>query len=55
MRDPRERLGAGRIGSPNDYNALKKHAFFKNIDFDKIFLLPSPLISKKYNRSAIMQ
>ena len=55
VRDPRQRLGAGRVGSNNDFDVLKKHKFFYGIDFDKIFLLPSPVISKNYNRTAMIQ
>lgn len=43
IRDPRARLGAGRKGTPNDYDALKKHPFFAGIDFDRLFLMTSPL------------
>jgi hypothetical protein len=43
LKNPYARLGAGRPGSDNDYDALKRHDFFKSIDFDKIFLMRSPL------------
>lgn len=43
VRDPKARLGAGREGTPNDYNGLKEHPFFKGLDFDHVFLMKSPL------------
>ncbi len=55
VREPSQRLGAGRVGSNNDFDALKRHPFLKGLDFDKVFLLPSPLQSKKYKRSTLMQ
>lgn len=44
--DKDERLGAGREGSSNDYNALKNHRFFKDINFDKVNEMIVPLIRK---------
>ena len=29
--NPKKRLGAGRPGSTNDFEALRKHEYFKNI------------------------
>ena len=49
------RLGAGMRGSENDYDALKRHPFFKGIDFEKIFLIKSPITFKHYKRVTIMQ
>ena len=54
-KEPSERLGAGYEGSDNDYHALKNHPFFDGINFEKIFLLPSPIEIKKFKRSTIMQ
>lgn len=42
------RLGAGYYGSDYDYQALKNHPFFKGIDFNKIFLMPTPYNFKKF-------
>jgi len=36
--DKNKRLGAGKSGTKNDYNALKKHPFFKGIDFKDMHL-----------------
>jgi len=36
VKDPEMRLGAGRNGTANDFNALKAHSFFKGIDFANI-------------------
>lgn len=41
-RDPNSRLGAGPPGSENDYNALKRHEFFQNVDFLTIFTKLAP-------------
>jgi len=43
VRTPKLRLGAGRPGSSNDYTALKSHSYFAGIDFDKVFLMKSPI------------
>jgi hypothetical protein len=49
------RLGAGD-SKVNDYGALKRHPFFQGIDFDKVFLLRSPIqFGNNYKRSTIMQ
>jgi 3-phosphoinositide dependent protein kinase-1 len=34
--NPRERLGAGKPGSPNDLQQLVKHPYFKNINFSNL-------------------
>lgn len=34
--NPFQRLGAGEEGSDYDYNALKKHKFFDDVNFDRI-------------------
>ena len=34
--DPEKRLGAGKLGSQNDYRALKKHYFFRNFDWGSL-------------------
>lgn len=47
-RDPYQRLGAGPFGSENDYNALKNHSYFKNVDFDKVFLMEVPYNFKRF-------
>jgi 3-phosphoinositide dependent protein kinase-1 len=51
--DPSQRLGAGPYGSENDYVALKSHPYFKNIDFDKVFLMETPYNFKKFQRSTL--
>ena len=48
VKDPELRLGCGFYGSDYDYLALKKHQFFKGLDFDKVFLLPPPYNFKKF-------
>jgi len=49
------RLGAGRYGTQNDYDGLKRHPFFAGIDFDKVFLMKSPINLQKYRRNTMMQ
>lgn len=49
------RLGSGQFGSDNDYNALKNHPYFKNVDFDKVFLMQTPYNFKKFQRSTLRQ
>lgn len=34
--DPKKRLGAGDIGSDNEYDKLKAHPFFKGINFKRL-------------------
>jgi 3-phosphoinositide dependent protein kinase-1 len=34
--EPNKRLGAGKKGSENDYEALKSHPFFDGINFDDV-------------------
>lgn len=41
--EPYQRLGAGRQGSPNDYKALKSHAFFRGINFETVNTMAVPL------------
>ncbi len=41
-RDPSARLGAGPPGSKNDYNTLKRHEFFQNVNFESIFQTKAP-------------
>lgn len=55
VRDPKQRLGA--CSSPEtSYEALKAHPFFLGIDFDRVFLIRSPIqFGKNYKRSTIMQ
>ena len=42
-RNPNERLGAGSQGSENDYQKLKNHPFFKDIDFKGLINQNPPL------------
>jgi hypothetical protein len=35
--------------------ALKKHPFFLNIDYSKIFLIPPPFDFRKYKRSSLKE
>jgi 3-phosphoinositide dependent protein kinase-1 len=42
-RDPTSRLGAGPVGTLNDYNALKRHEFFSTVDFANIFGKEAPV------------
>jgi hypothetical protein len=37
------RLGAGPPGSGHDFNALRKHAFFKGIDWENLHKNPPPV------------
>ena len=39
---PTKRLGAGKIGSENDCSALKRHEFFKTVDWEHIFEIDPP-------------
>lgn len=41
--NPQHRLGAGRPGSGNDMEALKRHPYFNGIDFANISSMVSPL------------
>jgi serine/threonine protein kinase len=41
--DCSKRLGCGEIGSEYDFEALKRHEFFKDIDFESLYLSPSPV------------
>lgn len=40
--NPKERLGAGNPGQPNDSIALRSHPFITSISLDRIFTLPVP-------------
>jgi hypothetical protein len=53
QKEPTARLGAGPLGSDYDYVALKGHPYFKGIDFDKIFLMKSPICLKDMKRSTL--
>eukprot|EP00347_Sterkiella_histriomuscorum_P022448 403338451 len=44
--NPLQRLGAGAIGTTNDYAALKSHLFFKDVDFSTLNSLQIPLKRK---------
>jgi len=44
VKEPLERLGAGPKGSANDYETLKKHSLFRNINFDKIHEQKPPVV-----------
>ena len=48
--DPSERLGAGPPGSPNDYEALKAHPFFKGINFKTLAQTAPPVPAERYNQ-----
>jgi 3-phosphoinositide dependent protein kinase-1 len=52
-KDPELRLGSGFFGSDYDFLALKRHPFFKGLDFDKVFLMPPPYNFKKFQRSTL--
>lgn len=43
IKDPDKRLGAGPLGSSNDFNSLKSHNFFKGIDWDKLKYMEAPI------------
>ena len=45
---PEERLGAGPPGSENDYEALKNHPFFKDINWDKLDSVSPPIPADRY-------
>ncbi len=45
--DPYLRLGAGRPGSALDYAHLKKHPFFKGLDFNELNHMNVPLDKKQ--------
>lgn len=44
--DPHKRLGAGEVGSDNSFEELKRHPFFKNKSFSKLYKKKPP-VSKK--------
>ena len=41
--NPKTRLGTGRPGTPNDLQAIKKHPYFRGIDFSQLTEQTSPL------------
>ena len=49
--DPYQRLGASQPGSDNDYTALKKHPFFKGLDFSQLHIISVPLDKKHPEKS----
>eukprot|EP00347_Sterkiella_histriomuscorum_P012122 403369810 len=55
QKDPTKRLGTGEPGSDTDYHTLKSHPYFKGIDFEKLFLMPTPYNFKKFQRSTLRQ
>ena len=46
IREPDKRLGAGLPGSQYDFKSLKKHPFFKGIDFENLQNTQPPIKSK---------
>jgi len=48
--DPEQRLGAGPPGSPNDYDALKNHPYFKGINFKALSITAPPVPAERYNK-----
>ena len=42
--EPSDRLGAGKPGSANDMDALRKHPFFADIDWSTLWTDPAPLM-----------
>ena len=44
MKDPEERLGAGKPGSANDIQALRSHPFFSTIVWDTLWTEPVPTL-----------
>ncbi len=51
IKNPSERLGAGEKGSINDMEALKKHEFFKGINFDDIANQSPPVVINTYDKT----
>ena len=45
--NPGDRLGNGKPGSGREMKDLKKHKFFKSIDFDNFLTIPSPVTITK--------
>ena len=45
---PENRLGAGPPGGDNDYEALKNHAFFKGINWEKLDTISPPIPADRY-------
>lgn len=41
--NPGERIGAGKPGSPNDYNMILSHPYFEGIDFSNLLFSTVPL------------
>lgn len=46
--NPYERLGAGVSGTPNDYDSLKQHSFFKSINFKKLHSTSPPVPVERF-------
>ncbi len=46
--NPYERLGAGALGTPNDYENLKQHPFFKSINFKKLHATSPPVPVERF-------
>ncbi|EJD03171.1 kinase-like protein [Fomitiporia mediterranea MF3/22] len=51
--DPTQRLGAGEPGTPYDIDALRRHPFFKDVNWDTLWSGPAPameagLVKKKH-------
>jgi len=42
--DPYKRIGSGEEGKCNDFESLKKHEFFKGVDFEKVGKMEPPNI-----------
>eukprot|EP00347_Sterkiella_histriomuscorum_P000106 403377158 len=47
IKEPQQRLGAGPMGSKNDYQALKNHPFFEGIDWRNLNQQNPPIKSKQ--------
>ena len=45
--DPSERLGAGKPGTHNDYQALKSHPFFRTFKWDSLKSTNPPIPDEK--------
>jgi serine/threonine protein kinase len=53
-KEPYKRLGAGKKGECNDYEALKSHDFFKGINWEKVNQQDSPILNLNINQLNLM-